>query len=166
MSNQHKRRILEFNHHVHTGHSHIQVLFFPHFHWLVLVTLMVRKLQILKTTPLNLILFSVTLNKLHLWQNNTDTNLATYWPSCINAALCSQAEHLSAFCFGLQHQPKALGRTESSSFPPPGICNASLFMLWPSASRSFLTAGAGRWQRSSGVRGGLTQLGPGNSSFP
>lgn len=72
--------------------------------------------------PMTIKLFiSATLSELSLSLNNGDTNLATHWPSWINAALCSQAEHLSVLCFGLQCQPKAPSTTWCNSFLPPGI---------------------------------------------
>ncbi len=70
----------------------------------------------------------------------------------------------SVWACSASHWPRA--RLSRTLFLYLGFGNASLFMLWPSANRSILTAEAVRWQRSSSVQRGLTQLGPGNSSFP
>ena len=107
--------------------------------------------------PFNLFI-SVTLNELSLQSKNTDANLAKHWPSWINAALCSRAEHW---------QPKAPCSTESNSFSTTWDLELHLCLCF-----GHLPPGPPVLHRPGGdsaaqvTEGGLTQLGPGNSSLP
>lgn len=93
-----------------------------------------------------------------IWPHTDHPELMQLWVVKLNIYRCSVLARNAS--------QKPWAGLSLTLFHHLGFGNASLFMLWPSANRSILTAEARRWQQSSSVRGGLTQLGPDNSLFP